>query len=131
MEALAAFALACNVIQVIDASLRSVAACYQVYKDGAPRQHLDVQEINESMRSALHCVRESLSQLPQNNCALTLAETKLDFIARKCLSVTDDLQKKLKNVTEARVRVGVRSSLKVTWRAIRGRKELEETRLSF
>ena len=34
MEAIAAFALACNVIQIVDSSIKIAGKCREVYKDG-------------------------------------------------------------------------------------------------
>jgi hypothetical protein len=42
MEAIAAFALACNVVQFVDFGLRTASRCQEIYNEGMTIEHEDL-----------------------------------------------------------------------------------------
>lgn len=89
MEGLAAFAVACNVLQVIDSAVTAIGLCKQVYKHGASIDNLDLEQKSNLVAESSKSLLDSQHNLAT---AATRTESQLRDVAAKCLRTADDLQ---------------------------------------
>ncbi|OQV07182.1 NACHT domain-containing protein [Cladophialophora immunda] len=108
MEALAAFGLACNVIQVVDASWKA----YEIYTQF--RERGTTARADELRHSAQHLVKcnKSLQDSLSNAPKFPLLQSGVDLseLSRNCIQSAEELEKELE-----KIKVGPGSSRLSTW----------------
>lgn len=98
MEAIAAFALACNVVQVVDFGLKTASKFGEIYKEGSTIDHQDLYYTSKQLAEITEKLSASIHQA-QTNKLLTRDEDQLADLADKCTKCAKDLRKELDNLT--------------------------------
>ena len=98
MEALAAFALACNVLQVIDFGKNAVILYKQISKHGTPKDHHLLRETSAQISTAARNVQAGLQGSPSSCGPLNATETQLQDVARHCVETAGILQQELEGL---------------------------------
>jgi hypothetical protein len=117
MEAIAAFSVACNVIQVVDFGLRTVSKCREIYNQGTAIDHQDLDNTSKHLAE----INEKLSTSIQNaltNKPLSKDEYELQELAFKCTRTASDLRDELDKL-KIFGRRGKRAVLAKAWKSIR------------
>jgi hypothetical protein len=83
MEAIAAFALACNVIQVVDFALKAASKCQQIYKEGRTIEQQDLDYTSKHLAEISEKLSDSIGNAPTNK-PLTKDDHELQDLALKC-----------------------------------------------
>lgn len=94
MEAIAAFGLACNVIQVVDFGLKIASKFREIYDEGRTIEHQDLDYTSKHLAE----INEKLSASIQNartNKPLTKDDHELQDLAVKCARSARDLRDEL------------------------------------
>ena len=89
MEAIAAFSLACNIIQVVDTGIKVASKACEIHRDGSTSENEDIQ------RTTNHLVQASTS-LQQS--MINANDKELETVANECQSAADELLVKLDNL---------------------------------
>lgn len=94
MEGLAAFALACNVIQVVDSASKAVSVIYKTYKTGATEENIELEntskhflELSKNLSTSLKSTQAQSSNSP--------VDSELQGLASECLQTAEKLQQEL------------------------------------
>ncbi|KIW77687.1 hypothetical protein Z517_07520 [Fonsecaea pedrosoi CBS 271.37] len=97
MEALVAFGLACNVIQVVDASRKVYEIFAQLRKLGTTAR---ADELRDSTQYLLKC-HNSLQDSLSNASKFPLLESGVDLakLSRSCIEAAKDLEDELQKIT--------------------------------
>lgn len=95
MDTLLVFSVACNVVQVIDFSLKIVSQCKEIVEKGSTTKLTDYNTISSQIQDSLHELDKSLGAAPQ---PITKTDAKLLTIARKCSQTAQDVQTRLKEI---------------------------------
>ncbi|KIW85442.1 hypothetical protein Z517_00832 [Fonsecaea pedrosoi CBS 271.37] len=117
MEAVATLSLVCNILQVVDSSVKAVEICSQFYKYGAT---IDIENLSYicdqlSQTSAALGKAQTVSQLSRS-------DTGLVEVGKKVHDAAESLGKELnhlKSAPGAGRRVAVKKTLTLKWRATR------------
>lgn len=98
MEPLAAFGLACNVMQVIDFSLKAVSVCRQIKKHGTTSERKRLSEEMDRICDAADRTKNAFLTpgITDPN------EIKLQQEAEKCIDLTNQLQAKLQPLLDTK-----------------------------
>ncbi len=116
MEALPAFALACNVFQVVDFGLKTASKCREIYKEGSTIEHQDLGYTTKHLAD----ITANLSTLIQNaatNQPLTKENHELQVLAHKCTECANNLRDEL-NKLKVPGRQGKRAAVLKTWKSL-------------
>ncbi|KAH7126583.1 hypothetical protein B0J11DRAFT_604289 [Dendryphion nanum] len=120
MEALAAYGLACNVMQTIQFGAATVKLCKRLYDGQSPDPHM------ESRRAALQKTTQDLHQSLSAPGSKTTTDGDLRSIADKLLKTSADLEKELAAVT-AGANASKRTAFKKTFKFVFSKKsKIEE-----
>ena len=94
MEGVAAFALACNVVQIIELSIQVAGAIQQTYSQGRSNDNARIQDISERLNALSQTLNKSLTV---DTCqdSSTVAELQLQQIAPECSKITLELDREL------------------------------------
>lgn len=92
MESVAAFAVACNVMQVIQTGLKTITLCKTIYKGKSPDPN--TAENSTAIGNAAQELQRSLASMSSAN--LASGEKELAGIANKLVTTADALQKEMK-----------------------------------
>lgn len=98
MEAIAAFALACNVVQVVDFGLKTASKCAEIYKDGSSIEHQDLNYTSKHLAEITGNLNASILH-PRTNKPLTQDEHELAELAARCTKTANDLRDELDKLT--------------------------------
>lgn len=124
MEALATFAVACNVLQVIDSGLKAIELCKEISKYGTSIDNLDLEQRANLVAEYSKSLQDSRRNLA---IAPTKSEAQLHDVADKCLTTASDLQNKLTKLRKG-TRDGLTAGIKKlskTWRHKKGIEDIE------
>ena len=118
-EPLSAFAVACNVVQVVEVGVRALvsAAEYRAAADGALKEHNDLHRVLQSLQSLSDDLQASLSG-PASHPAQTAAEARLVQVNEECFRLSKDfidLLNRLKVKNHSAMLENIRMSLKSLW----------------
>ena len=94
MEAIAAFALACNVVQVVDFGLKAASKCREIYREGRSIEHQDLNYTSKHLAEITENLSASILYARTNK-PLTKEEHELADLAAKCTKTATDLQDEL------------------------------------
>jgi hypothetical protein len=98
MEAIAALALACNVIQVVDFALKTASKCQEIYNEGRTIEHQDLDYTSKHLAEISEKLNESI-QNAQTNKPLTKDDHELQDLALKCVESARNLRDELDKLT--------------------------------
>jgi hypothetical protein len=98
MEAIAAFALTCNVIQVVDFGLKTTSKCQQIYKEGSTIEHQDLDYTSKHLAGISEKLSKSI-QDAQTNKPLTKDDYDLQDLGVKCVESARNLRDELDKLT--------------------------------
>ena len=101
MEALAAFGIACNVMQVISFSKDAISLSLQVYKEGASVDNQNLAQLSREIARAAENVQSQLGQARQPNRQMSPTEFQLRDVAGQCLATAKSLLDKLDGLQKA------------------------------
>ena len=91
MEALAAFGVACNVLQVIEFSKNAVILCKQIYIQGSSIENQHVRESSDDISRAARQQRSWIKTLQSTKRPLNATESQLADVADKCICSAESL----------------------------------------
>lgn len=120
-----AFALACNVMQVITFSLKAVQVCREISLTGSTSTNQHIKESSEQIADAAEGVHELLHPLQSTSTPLTKAQTELQNTANQCIQTAHALQKKLKPIQKGESGRR-RAILRATLKSLFGEKDIQE-----
>ncbi|KAK5103868.1 hypothetical protein LTS08_003290 [Lithohypha guttulata] len=123
MEALAALSLACNVLTVIDSSVKLCKGLRAVYDtNGATAENQDLQKSSAELRRITESLDNSIKPVNSSN-TLSKHETELLGIAKDCDNIAGELQNFTLPFTTITRR---RDRTRLTWKAVfKDKKEVE------
>ncbi|KAK3326951.1 hypothetical protein B0T19DRAFT_459915 [Cercophora scortea] len=110
MEALAAFGLACNVMQTIDFTLATVKVCKEVFRTGS-LDRSKAERIAESLK-----VSESFNQWMLSASPMTESQREVYDLAEKAQNATLELKKEVDKLTSPSAKGKVITTIKHTFR---------------
>ncbi len=120
MESLAAFSLACGVIQIVDFSTKALTKCKEIYDHGALSEYHDVEEISNHLTGLQKDLRISSprgTEIPSD-------KSLLDLVT-KCSATAAQLVTKLRDLRIDGPRKK-RDAFKKTVKYIWGRKDIQD-----
>ena len=99
MDPISAFSLACNVIQVVDFSIKVASTCRELYKNGTVAEHQETEMMSEHLTG----LRSSLlsSSVFSTSCAsqqMNEDENKLREVATSCSETAVELVARLQSL---------------------------------
>ncbi|KAK5085251.1 hypothetical protein LTR05_004532 [Lithohypha guttulata] len=123
MEALAALSLACNVLTVIDSSVKLCKGLRAVYDtNGGTAENQDLQKSSAELRRITESLDNSIKPANSSN-TLSKHETELLGIAKDCDNIAGELQNFTLPFTTITRR---RDRIRLTWKAVfKDKKEVE------
>jgi hypothetical protein len=124
MEGIAAFALACNVIQVVDFALKTASKCQQIYKEGRTTEHQDLDYTTKHLAELSEKLSESLKNAKTSK-PLTKDDQELQDLALKCEESARDLRGELDRLTTPSRR-GRRAAVVKVFKSIRRNGDINE-----
>ena len=89
MEAIAAFSLACNVIQVVDTGIKVASKACELHRDGNTGENEDIQRTTQHLVQASASLQQSM---------INANDKELETVANECQSAADELLVKLENL---------------------------------
>lgn len=120
MEPLAAFSLACGVIQIVDFSIKALTMCKEIYEHGVLSEYEDVEAISNHLTD----LRKDLRLPTPGDTEIPLDKRLLD-LATKCSATAAELVTKLRDLRIDGPR-RKRDALKKTVKYIRQRKDIPD-----
>ncbi|KAL9109176.1 MAG: hypothetical protein Q9227_006101 [Pyrenula ochraceoflavens] len=117
MEALASFALACNVLQVIGTGFKAVEIYKQVHEHGISVDHDGLKQRSEMTALNAESAQDEIRQQLKHYAPLTSTEVQLQNVAGKCLETAELLRQKLDKLS-ADSAAGHRAAVKVAIKTI-------------
>jgi hypothetical protein len=113
MEAIAAFSLACNVIQIVDFGFKLVAAGREIYKTRAVSANAHLEEVASPIKSICDGLsfNSTENQIPPEDQTLRDVATNAVTTAKKLLVVLDAMKLKGQN---RRVGAAISRAIKTT-----------------
>lgn len=117
MEAVAALALACNVVQVVDFGLKTASKCREIYNKGHTAEHQDLEDTSKHLAEITGNLSVSI-QNAQTNKPLTKDDHELQSLAQRCTESANNLQEELDKL-KSPGRLGKRAALLKTWQSMR------------
>ena len=122
MEAIAAFGLACNVIQVVDFSTKVAAKCKELYKDGASSENKDIESMAKHLTDLSTGLKSpSAVQRPgsvPHSCQDEQDLQDLQELAQKCSGTATELIGEIQKLCihdRRKKRDVLRKAVKVIW----------------
>ena len=117
MDPLTAFSLACNVIQVVDFSMKVVVKCREIYKDGTSSGHKEIESMAKHLTD-LFTDLDSASAVPNPGPMPRLYHDDQDLrnLAQQCSETAKELTAELQKLSiqgRPRKRDIVRMTVKV------------------
>lgn len=112
MEGVAAFALACNVVQVVELSIKVAGIIQQTYSQGRSDDNATTQDISERLNTLSQTLNQSLT-VDARQGSPTIAELQLQQIAPECSKIALELGRELDLL---KARAGKRDAV---WKGIR------------
>jgi hypothetical protein len=94
MEAIEAFALACNVVQVVDFGLKTASKGREIYNDGRTNEHQDLDYTSKHLAEISENMSVSIQNAPANK-PLTKDDHELQDLAGECAKSANDLRDEL------------------------------------
>ena len=89
MEAIAAFSLACNVIQVVDTGIKVASKACELHRDGTTGENEEIQRTTQHLVQASTSLQQSM---------INANDKELETVANECQSAADELLVKLDNL---------------------------------
>jgi hypothetical protein len=123
MEGVAAFALACNVIQVVDFASKIFSVIHEIHKTGASEENKVLEETTEQLGDLSRKLSTSLG-CTQNQSQTKSADIKLQAVASEILKIAAELKSELNHLKCTNV--GRRESLRKGWRTFRKKGDIEK-----
>ncbi|KAK5077873.1 hypothetical protein LTR64_003726 [Lithohypha guttulata] len=122
MEALVALSLACNVLTVIDSSVKLCKGLKAVYDtNGATAENQDLQKSSAELRRITESLDNSIKPANLSN-KLSRDEIKLLDIAKRCDSIAIELQDLTSPFTAI---TGRRNRITLAWKTVKDKKKVE------
>lgn len=94
MDPFSAFSLACGVIQVVDFSLRTLAKCKELYRDGVLTEYKQLEKSTKRLTGLQDDLQLHANVSSANN-AQTSQDQALLELARECSATAKELTAKL------------------------------------
>ena len=126
MEAIPAFALACNVIQVVDFGLKTASKYREIYKEGSAIEHQDLEYTTKHLAEITGNLSTSI-QNARTNKPLTKDDNELQNLAQQCTESADNLRNELDKL-KTPGRQGKRAALLKTWKSVRKSDDIKKIR---
>lgn len=130
MDPITAFSLACNVMQVIEFSQKSIRIFQEIRVEGSAIENQALKENSEYMEQAAADLQQSLKDVARSKHVQTPNEIRLRDIANKCTVTANKLQHELKKLERNRSS-GMLSSMRTTLRTISKKSTIEEIRVTM
>jgi hypothetical protein len=121
MEGLAAFSLACNIIQVVDFASKAVSVIYKTYKTGATEENISLEHTSKHLLGLSKNLSTSLN-CGQGQPSIASAEFELQILASECVKIAEKLQDELNYLKS---KGGRRERLRKSWYAIRKKDDIK------
>ncbi len=99
MDPISAFSLACNVIQVVDFSIKVASTCRELYKNGTVAEHQETEMMSEhltGLRSSL--LSSSVFSTSRASQQMNEDENKLKEVATSCSETAAELVTRLQSL---------------------------------
>ncbi|RSL45367.1 hypothetical protein CEP54_014284 [Fusarium duplospermum] len=96
LEAVTAFALACNVMQVVEAGYKTVGTCKRIYQTGQPDPALD--DYGGQLRDISSALE---TQLNKTTGPLSLDDIRLRDLATRCTTIANGLLDQIASVSKS------------------------------
>ncbi|ERF74585.1 hypothetical protein EPUS_00715 [Endocarpon pusillum Z07020] len=122
MEGVAAFALACNVVQVVELSIEVAGIIQQTYSRGRSDDNATTQDISERLNTLSQTLNQSLTADARHG-SPTIAELQLQQIAPECSKIALELGRELDLF---KTRSGKRNALRKGIRAMMKKGHIEK-----
>lgn len=101
MEGLAAFALACNVLQIISTGGEAIKICREIYKEGSSFDNQELHRRSELIARPIQTIQTWFdSFIASGRQPLSATEAQLWDVATKCLAIARELQNKLQELKQ-------------------------------
>jgi hypothetical protein len=97
MEAVAALALACNVIQMVQLASKVILVLHETHKNGAAEENIAVENTSKQLHDLSKTLSTSLNST-QNQLPTTSAESQLQELALESLKIAKELQSELNHL---------------------------------
>lgn len=121
MEAIAAFGLACNILQVLDSANKVVCLGLEVYKNGVSADNAELEQASEHLFTL--CTGLDSSLAATRSPPTTAADGEVRLLAAECSATID----KLKDVLQKLKSTGTRwNALLKTAQAVRTRAKIDK-----
>lgn len=121
MEAIAAFSLACNVVQVVDFALKVSSKCKEIARTGSTIEIQDYENTSKQLAELTHSLNASINTTPK---PLGKDDQDLLDLSRKCCRVASDLKLKLEELS---VKNGKqRGTLGKAWKTFRDDRSIQD-----
>ncbi|RMJ05304.1 hypothetical protein CDV36_014041, partial [Fusarium kuroshium] len=108
LEAVAAFALACNVMQVVEAGYKTVSTCKHIYQTGQPDPALD--DYGRQLRDISDALE---TQLNKTTGPLSPDDTRLRDLAARCATIANGLLDQIASVSKSAGKRTIGSSIRL------------------
>ncbi|KAL9114736.1 MAG: hypothetical protein Q9227_001415 [Pyrenula ochraceoflavens] len=122
MESLIALGVVCNVLQVIDSTIKAVEVCKQVYEHGASVDNQDLEQRASLIAANSKTLRDSECNLGTGTAG---KGSELQDVAKKCLAISDDLHIKLLKLKKKDTD-GLTATLKKQLKTLWHRRDIEK-----
>lgn len=101
MEAIVAFGLACNVVQVVDFALKVTSKCAEIARTGSTLEVQDYQNTSNQLANLTEGLNAAIDRAPK---PLTRDDQDLLDLSRKCSGAAAELQHKLEELSTTKNR---------------------------
>ncbi|KAL2669999.1 hypothetical protein Neosp_014878 [[Neocosmospora] mangrovei] len=108
LEALAAFSLACNVMQVVEAAYKTVGTCKRIYQTGQPDPALS--DYNKQLRSISGALETQLNKTAN---PLSPDDIRLRDLAVRCTTIANGLQDQIASLSKSAGKGTIGSSIRL------------------
>ncbi|KAF7514020.1 hypothetical protein GJ744_006634 [Endocarpon pusillum] len=122
MEGVAAFSLACNVVQIVEFSIKAASIIQQTYSQGRSIENASTQDTSERLNGLSQGLNQSLAADARQG-SPTAAELQLQEIAPECSKIALELGRELDLL---KTKGGKRDALRKGLRAIRRKGDIEK-----
>ncbi|KAJ4201608.1 hypothetical protein NW767_006695 [Fusarium falciforme] len=108
LEAVAAFALACNVMQVVEVAYKTVGTCKRIYQTGQPDPALD--DYSSQLRDVSNALETQLSKAVG---PLSSDDSRLRDLAVQCTTIANGLLDQIASVSKSAGKKTIGSSIRL------------------
>lgn len=100
MEAIAAFAVAGNVLQFIEATKKFTIKAHAIIKSGsnALKDLKELRDTSSGLRVVLKELQQAQKQIPTGNTFTAESEARISTLASSCIKVVDEFLEKLDDI---------------------------------